>query len=42
MAHSIISDEINAGMPACVQPVYTKRFIVGIIKCHYIYSRSCI
>ena len=42
MAHSIISDEINAGMPACVQPVYTKRFIVGIIKCHSIYSRSCI
>ena len=34
MAHSIISDEINAGMPACVQPVYTNRFIVGIIKCH--------
>ena len=39
MAHSIISDEINVGIPACVQPsttfsVYTKRFIVGIIKCH--------
>ena len=23
MAHSIISDEINAGIPACVQPMYT-------------------
>ena len=23
MAHSIIADEINAGIPACVQPVYT-------------------
>ena len=23
MAHSIISDEINAGIPSCVQPVYT-------------------
>ena len=23
MAHIIISDEINAGIPACVQPVYT-------------------
>ena len=39
MAHNIISDEINAGILACVQPmytlyIYTKRFIVGIIKCH--------
>ena len=23
MAHSIISDEINVGIPACVQPMYT-------------------
>ena len=23
MAHSIISDERNAGIPACVQPMYT-------------------
>ena len=23
MAHSIISDEINAGIPTCVQPMYT-------------------
>ena len=23
MAHSIISDEINAGVPECVQPMYT-------------------
>ena len=36
MAHSILSDEINAGIPACVQPMYTLRYssIVGIIKCH--------
>ena len=23
MAHSIMSDEINAGIPMCVQPMYT-------------------
>ena len=27
MAHSIISDEINAGIPACVQPMYTFVYI---------------
>ena len=26
MAHSIISEEINAGMPACVQPMYTLKY----------------
>ena len=27
MAHSIIADEINAGIPACVQPVYDSLFL---------------
>ena len=42
MAHSIISDEINAGIPACVQPVYTLKdsswVSLNVIKCQQIYS----
>ena len=46
MAHSIISDEINAGIPACVQPMYTLKYSslvsLNIIKCQQMYSISCI
>ena len=46
MAHSIISDEINAGIPACVQPMYTLKdsslVSLNVIKCQQIYSISCI
>ena len=46
MAHSIISDEINAGIPACVQPVYTLKYSswvsLNVIKCQHIYSISYI
>ena len=46
MAHSIISDEINAGIPACVQPVYTLKdsswVSLNVIKCQQIYSISFI
>ena len=35
MAHIIISDEINAGVPAYVQPVYTL-YIIRITRIHYI------
>ena len=42
MAHNIISDEINAGIPACVQPMYTLKYSslvsLNIIKCQQIYS----
>ena len=42
MAHIIISDEINAGIPACVQPVYTLTdsswVSLNIIKFQQIYS----
>ena len=42
MAHSIISDEINAGVPACVQPMYTLKHSslvsLNVIKCQQIYS----
>ena len=46
MAHSIISDEINAGIPACVQPMYTLKdsslVSLNVIKCQHIYSISFI
>ena len=46
MAHSIISDEINAGIPACVQPTYTLKdsslVSLNIIKCQQIYAISFI
>ena len=46
MAHSIISDEINAGIPACVQPIYTLKdallVSLNVIKCQQIYSISFI
>ena len=46
MAHSIISDEINAGIPACVQPVYTLKdsswVLLNVIKFQQIYSISSI
>ena len=46
MAHSIISDEINAGIPACVQPMYTLKdsslVSLNVIKCQQIYSISFI
>ena len=46
MAHSIISDEINSGIPACVQPMYTLKYSslvsLHVIKCQQIYSISFI
>ena len=46
MAHSIISDEINAGIPAYVQPMYTLKdaslVSLNVIKCQQMYSISCI
>ena len=46
MAHSIISDEINDGIPACVQPMYTLKDLslvsLNVIKCQHIYSISFI
>ena len=46
MAHSIISDEINAGIPACLQPMYTLKdsslVSLNVIKCQQIYSISFI
>ena len=43
MAHSIISDEINAGITACVQPVYTLKYSsLNVIKFQQIYSISSI
>ena len=46
MAHIIISDEINAGIPACVQSVYTLKdsswVSLNVIKCQQIYFISSI
>ena len=46
MAHSIISDEINTGIPACVQPMYTLKDVslvsLNVIKFQQIYSISSI
>ena len=46
MAHIIISDEINAGIPACVQPVYILKDLwwvsLNVIKFQQIYSISSI
>ena len=46
MAHSIISDEIKAGIPACVQTMYTLKdsslVSLNVIKCQQIYSISSI
>ena len=46
MAHIIISDEINAGIPSCVQPMYTLKdsslVSLNIIKCQQMYSISSI
>ena len=46
MAHRIISYKINAGIPACVQPVYTLKesswVSLNVIKCQQIYSISFI
>ena len=40
MAHIIIADEINADMPACVQPMYTLKYSswvsLNVIKCQQI------
>ena len=37
MAHSIISDEINAGIPSCVQLMYTLKYLslvsLNVNKC---------
>ena len=42
----IISDEINAGIPACLQPMYTLKdsslVSLNVIKCQQIYSISFI
>ena len=46
MAHSIISDEINAGISACVQPEYTLKYSswvsLNVIKYQQIYYISSI
>ena len=46
MAHIIISDEINAGIPMCVQPVYTLKYSswvsLNVIKFQQMYSISSI
>ena len=46
MAHIIIADEINAGIPVCVQPVYTLKYSswvsLNVIKFQHIYSISSI
>ena len=46
MAHSIISDEINVDIPACVQPMYTLKdsslVSLNVIKCQKMYSISFI
>ena len=46
MAHIIISDEIHAGIPVCVQPVYTLKdsswVSLNVIKFQQIYSISSI
>ena len=46
MAHSIIADEINADIPACVQPMYTLKdsslVSLNVIECQQIYSISFI
>ena len=46
MAHSIISDEIKASIPACVQPMYTLKdsslVSLNVIKYQQIYSISFI
>ena len=46
MAHSIISDEINAGIPACVQPMHTLKesslVSLNVIKCQQMYYISFI
>ena len=43
MAHSIISDEINDGIPACVQLMYTLKdsslVSLNVIKCQQIYPK---
>ena len=46
MAHSIISDEINASIPSCVQPMYRLKdsslVSLNVIKCQQIYYISFI
>ena len=43
MAHSIISGEINAVIPACVQQLKDSSWVsLNVIKCQQIYSISSI